>query len=96
VASIVKAPLVCVIQESPPTTDLTDALLDEVGCALALHAGIARYAVVKSLMDAYKALRVDGSTQSVKEKMATFEEYNDVLDLNNWLEIEQYFLSSNT
>jgi len=96
VASIVKAPLVCVIQESPPTTELTDALLNEVGCSLALHAGIARYAVVKSLMDAYKALMVHGSTQSVKDKMATFEEYNDALDLNNWLEIEKYFLSTST
>jgi len=33
-------------------------------------------------MDAYKALMVHGSTQSVKDKMATFEEYNDALDLN--------------
>lgn len=94
VASIVKAPLVCVIQESPPTTDLTDELLNEVGCALALHAGIARYAVVKSLMDVYKALIHEGSTFSVKDKMASFDEYNEVLDLKQWLEIEKYFLSN--
>ena len=94
VASVVKAPLVCVIQEAPPTTDLTDDLLNEVGCTFALHAGIARYAVVKALMDAYKALLSDGHTKSVREKMASFEEYNNVLDLNKWLEIENYFLSN--
>ena len=94
VASIVKAPLVCVIQEAPPTTDLTDDLLNEVGCALALHAGVARYAVVKALMDVYKALINEGSTLSVRDKMASFDEYNHVLDLNQWLEVEQYFLST--
>ena len=94
VASVVKAPLVCVIQEAPPTTDLSNELLNEVGCALALHAGTARYAVVKALMDAYKALLTDGHTQSVREKMATFDEYNNALDLNKWLEIENHFLAS--
>jgi 2-methylisocitrate lyase-like PEP mutase family enzyme len=94
VSSVVKAPLVCVIQEAPPTTDLTDALLNEVGCALALHAGTARYAVVKALTEAYKALLSDGHTRSVSQNMATFDEYNSVLDLNKWLEIENYFLQN--
>jgi len=96
VASVVKAPLVCVIQEAPPTTDLSDELLNEVGCALALHAGIARYSVVKALMKSYEALLTKGGTQSVKDMMASFDEYNDVLDLNKWLEIEDHFMTKKT
>lgn len=94
VASIVKAPLVTVIQETPPTTELTDELLNEVGCTLAMHAGIARYAVVRALKDVFSALHKDGSTSSVRSKMASFDEYNQVLDLKRWLEIEDHYLNN--
>ncbi len=90
--SVVRAPLVCVIQEKPPTTELTDDLLNEVGCAFALHAGVVRYAVVKAMQDAMGALYRDGHTASVRGNMASFEEYNAVLGLNDWLALEERFL----
>src|SRR5690606_31352276 len=43
VADIVRGPLVAVIQEAPPTADLTDEVLQEAGCIFALHAGVVRY-----------------------------------------------------
>lgn len=91
-SAVIQAPLVCVIQESPPTTLLTDELLREVGCVLALHAGVARYAVVKTLQIVMSALKDSGSTASVASMMASFDEYNQVLDLNEWLDIEKKFL----
>lgn len=96
VASIVRAPLVTVIQETPPTTELKDELLNEVGCTMAMHAGIARYAVVQALQDVFKALRNEGSTASVKSKMASFDEYNKILDLEYWLNIENHYLNDNS
>ncbi len=88
-ASVVRAPLVCVIHEKPPTTDLTDDLLNEVGCAFALHAGVARYAAVKALRTTLGALRRDGSTAAVRDMMASFEEYNAVLGMDEWLALEE-------
>lgn len=92
VASVVKAPLVCVIQEKPPTTDLSDELLEDVGCAFALHAGVVRYAVVKAMQEAMGALYRDGNTSSVRSMMASFEDYNAVLGLNEWLAMEERYL----
>ena len=94
VASIVKAPLVAVIQEAPPTTELSDDLLKEVGCAIAMHAGISRYAVVRALKDVFNALKNEGSTASVKSRMASFDEYNNALNLQYWLELEEHYLNS--
>lgn len=92
VADVVRAPLVTVIQEAPPTTDLSDALLNEVGCAFALHAGVVRYAVAKAIHDALTALHRNGNTASVREMMATFEQYNAVLGLEQWLRLEEHYL----
>ena len=92
VASVVRAPLVTVIQEAPPTTDLTDALLEEVGCAFALHAGVLRYAVVHAMQEVLRALHRDGHTASVRDRMGSFDQYNAVLGLNEWLGLEQRYL----
>lgn len=94
VAGIVKAPLVTVIQETPPTTELTDNLLNEVGCVFALHAGVVRYAVVKALREALGALARDGNTAAVRGMMASFEEYNAALGLEEWLRLEERYLGA--
>lgn len=89
---MIQAPLVTVIQEAPPTTLLTDELLREVGCVMALHAGVARYAVVKALQTVMATLRESGSTSSVSSMMSSFDDYNKVLELDQWLNIEKHFL----
>jgi 2-methylisocitrate lyase-like PEP mutase family enzyme len=88
VACVVRAPLVAVIHEKPPTTELTNDLLNEVGCAFALHAGVTRYAAVKALQTVLGALRRDGNTATVRDMMASFEDYNAVLGMNEWLALE--------
>jgi methylisocitrate lyase len=92
VADIVRAPLVAVIQETPPTTELTDAVLQEAGCVFALHAGVVRYAVVKAVTDVLTALHRDHNTAAVRDRMASFEQYNDALDLRRWLDLEQRYI----
>ncbi len=93
VADVVRAPLVTVIQEAPPTTELTDEMLDQVGCAFAIHAGVVRYAVVHAVQNALEALHRDGSTAAVRTTMASFTDYNAVLGLEGWLDTEQRYLS---
>jgi len=57
----------------------------------ALHAGTARYAVVKALQDAFEALHRDANTLAVRDRMASFDEYNRVLGLDEWLQLERQF-----
>lgn len=92
VADVVRAPLVVVIQETPPTTLLTDEMLDSVGCAFAIHAGVVRYAVVKAVQDALGALHRDRNTGAVRTAMGSFGDYNAVLGLDDWLALEQKYL----
>jgi 2-methylisocitrate lyase-like PEP mutase family enzyme len=70
VADIAKAPLVVVVQEGGPTAELTNETLESVGCVFALHAGVARYAAVKALTDAFTALHQDSHTRTVRDRMA--------------------------
>jgi 2-methylisocitrate lyase-like PEP mutase family enzyme len=91
VADVVQAPLVVVVQEAGPTTALTNDMLTSVGCVFALHAGVARYAAVKALQDAFQALHQDSHTRSVSDRMASFDDYNQVLGLNDWLALERQF-----
>jgi 2-methylisocitrate lyase-like PEP mutase family enzyme len=91
VADVAQAPLVVVVQESGPTTELTNEMLASVGCVFALHAGVARYAVVKALQDAFGALHQDSHTRSVRDRMASFEDYNHILGMDDWLQLERQF-----
>ncbi|MCK9916015.1 oxaloacetate decarboxylase [Microbacteriaceae bacterium K1510] len=91
VADVVRAPLVVVIQETPPTADLTDDVLEKVGCAFTMHAAVARYAVVKALQTALGTLRRQGTTRDIRGMMATFEEYNAALGLDEWLALESKY-----
>ncbi len=92
VADVVRAPLVAVIQETPPTTLLTDEVLNATGCAFAFHAGVVRYAVVKAVHDAMVALHRDHNTEAVRERMASFNEYNGALALDDWLALEARYI----
>jgi 2-methylisocitrate lyase-like PEP mutase family enzyme len=92
VAGVVRAPLVTVIQESAPTNQLTDAVLQEVGCVLALHAGTTRYAAVQAIHEVLSTLHRDQHTHAVNHRMASFEQYNQALGLPAWLALEAELL----
>ena len=91
VANIAKAPLAVVIQEAGPTSELSNQTLESVGCVFALHAGTARYAVVKALQDTFQALHRDSHTLTVRDRMASFDDYNQILGMDEWLQIERQF-----
>jgi len=91
VADIAKAPLVVVVQEAGPTAELTNETLESVGCVFALHAGVARYAAVRALKDAFTALHQDSHTRTVRDRMSSFEEYNQILGMDEWLQLERQF-----
>jgi 2-methylisocitrate lyase-like PEP mutase family enzyme len=90
-ADVVKGPLVIVVDETPPATELTDEMLKSVGCVMAMHTGVARYAVVKALETAFSALHRDRSTKDARHLMASFKEYNAALGLDDWLALESKY-----
>lgn len=88
VADIVQGPLVCVIQEHPPSVDLEDSLLLQLGCIVAMHSGAARYAVTKKLSEVFATMRLDSSTRGLKQDMCSQAEYNQALAIDDWLKLD--------
>lgn len=50
-----------------------------------------RYTVVKAVTDMLTILKNEGSTKSFDHRMATLKEYEDLLDLPNYLSLEKRF-----
>jgi 2-methylisocitrate lyase-like PEP mutase family enzyme len=88
VAEVVRGPLMTVLHEHPPSGDLDDAFLRSVGCVIAIHSGVLRYAVVKKLREVLATMRQDGSTRALRHEMCNLEEYNKVLGIDDWLSLE--------
>jgi methylisocitrate lyase len=88
VAEVVRGPLMTVLQEHPPSGDLEDAFLRSVGCVIAIHSGVLRYAVVKKLREVLAIMRKDGSTRALRHEMCNLDEYNKVLGMDDWLSLE--------
>ena len=89
VADIVRGPLVSVIQEHPPSSELEDRLLRQVGCIVAMHSGVARYAITKKLREVFAIMHRDSSTRALREEMCTQSEYNQVLGIDSWLRLDK-------
>ena len=88
VAEVVRGPLMTVLNEHPPSGDLDDAFLRSVGCVIAIHSGVLRYAVVKKLREVLATMRQDGSTRALRHEMCSLEQYNKVLGIDDWLSLE--------
>ena len=57
-----------------------------------MHAGVTRYAVVQALHEVLTALHRDHHTESVRHRMASFDQYNQALGLKHWLALESELL----
>lgn len=62
--------------------------LKAMGFHLIVHPLTALYASARALVDVLKALKENGTTRDHLEKMATFEEFNQLVNLESWFEIE--------
>jgi 2-methylisocitrate lyase-like PEP mutase family enzyme len=87
----VKGPLAVVMDERGETGALDADELSEIGLALGLYAGIARYTVVRAVQESMRLMRADGHTRNYRENMAPFEEWNRVVGFDDFVEIERRF-----
>ncbi|CAH2067681.1 unnamed protein product [Thlaspi arvense] len=79
---------VCNMIEGGVTPLHTPEELKEMGFHLIVHPLTALYASARALVDVLRTLKENGSTRDHLQKMATFEEFNSLVDLESWFELE--------
>jgi len=74
--------------------ELTVPEIEQLGFRIAIFPGLARYAAGFAIRDALGALKRDGNTSTVRDRMLTMSEYNEVLGLAEIEGWEQKYLLS--
>lgn len=92
ITASVDAPALVNVEEFGPLGKLTTAQLEELGFRLAIYPGLARYAAGFGIRAALDALRTEGSTKPVRDRMLSFREYNDALKLDDIVDWERRYL----
>ena len=63
----------------------------EMGFHLIAHSLSTIYATTKALVDIMKVLKEKGTTRDDLDKIVTFSEFNDMISLESWYELENKF-----
>ncbi|KAI6689497.1 hypothetical protein NL676_026325 [Syzygium grande] len=79
---------VCNMIEGGITPLHTPEELKEMGFHLIVHPLTALYASAHAIVDVLKSLKEKGTTRADLDKMATFEEFNQLVSLESWFELE--------
>ncbi|KAG4157629.1 hypothetical protein ERO13_D02G074500v2 [Gossypium hirsutum] len=79
---------VCNMIEGGVTPLHTPEELRAMGFHLIVHPLTALYASARALVDVLRTLKENGTTRDHLHKMATFEEFNQLVKLDSWFELE--------
>jgi len=79
---------VCNMLEGGVTPLHTPQELKEMGFHLIVHPLTTLYAAARSITDILKILKEAGTTRDQLHKLATFEEFNKLVGLDSWFELE--------
>lgn len=79
---------VCNMIEGGVTPLHTPEELQAMGFHLIVHSLTTVYASARALVDVLKILKENGTTRDHLQKMATFEEFNQLVKLESWFELE--------
>ncbi|MET0899202.1 MAG: isocitrate lyase/PEP mutase family protein [Mycobacterium sp.] len=90
--SIVDAPLLTIVEEKGPMSTMHVSEIGELGFSLALYPGPVRYSMVGAAQRALAALRDEGQSTSVRPLMATPTEWNELMELDAYFDIEKKFV----
>ncbi len=92
VTASVDAPFLVNIDGGGKLGSLTASEIERLGFRVAIYPGLERYAAGYAIREALAALKRDGTTQSVRERMLTMPEYNEALGLADVEQWEQRYL----
>lgn len=85
---------VCNMLEGGVTPLHTPEELKATGFHLIVHPLTSLYASARAILDVLKTLKEKGTTRDHLDKMATFEEFNQLVELESWFELEARFSNS--
>ncbi|QDO89825.1 carboxyvinyl-carboxyphosphonate phosphorylmutase [Ornithinimicrobium ciconiae] len=91
----IDAPLLTLVEEKGPMATMGVAEIGELGFSLALYPGVVRYSMVGAARRALATLRDEGQSTSVRHLMATPAEWNALMGLDSYFEIEDRFVRGN-
>ena len=94
VASEIDAPCLVNIDGGGLLSELTVEEIEKLGFRIAIYPGLARYAAGYAIREAVNALKREGSTRSMRERMLSFKEYNDALGISEVEDWEKKYLLS--
>lgn len=94
VTSSVDAPCLVNAGAGGKLGELTAVEIGQLGLRIAIYPGLARSAAGFAIRAALGALKRDGNTRAVRERMLTMKEYSEVLGLADIEEWERKFLLS--
>ncbi len=92
VTESVDAPFLVNIDGGGKLGELTAPEIERLGFRIAIYPGLERYAAGFAIREALGALKRDGSTRAVRDRMLTMPQYNEVLELSDIEGWEKKFL----
>lgn len=94
VTESVDAPFLVNIDGGGKLGELTVPEIEQLGFRIAIYPGLERYAAGFAIREALGALKRDGSTRAVRDRMLSMQEYNEALDIADVEDWEKKYLLS--
>ncbi|XP_078162190.1 carboxyvinyl-carboxyphosphonate phosphorylmutase, chloroplastic-like [Carex rostrata] len=85
---------VCNMVEGAVTPLHTPKELEEMGFHIVLYPLTTLYASTRALVDVLNVLKEEGTTRDLLGSLATFEEFNKLISMESWFELEKRYSSS--
>jgi 2-methylisocitrate lyase-like PEP mutase family enzyme len=92
VTASVDAPFLVNIDGGGRLGELTADEIGKLGFRIAIYPGLERYTAGFAVREALSALKRDGSTRAVRDRMLSMQQYNQVLELSEVEQWEQKYL----
>ncbi|WIV11967.1 isocitrate lyase/PEP mutase family protein [Proteiniborus sp. MB09-C3] len=92
VHSEIKVPTLANMVEGGRTPLLTNKKLEEIGYSLVIYPTASTYVAAKAMFDLMEALKVNGTTAKSIDKMITFPDFNDLVGLGEFAELENKYV----
>lgn len=92
ISSEIDAPLVANMIEEGVTPNLTSAELLRLGYSIAVFPLSGLYSSTFALYDTFKTLQQTGTTMPLKEKMIKFKEFNELVELDKYMNMEKKYI----
>ncbi|MDF3307925.1 oxaloacetate decarboxylase [Rhodococcus sp. T2V] len=86
------APVLTLVEEKGPLSTKHVSEIGDLGFSAAIYPGVIRYSMVAAAQRALKVLREEGQSTSIRPLMATPDEWNHLMAIDSYFEIEERFV----